>query len=199
MMKKLLWLILLLNTLSYGSNNEFYTVKPGDTLKKIAKMHKISTRNLINLNNIKNPNFIYPGQKLMIKYKINNLAKHYEIKGDRILKNSTYTLNEQIRRSLENYNVSKKLFIKDNSTQAYILDEKISRLKDLKQALKYENIGHIYGIKNERNESLKNYREALKFYKKYTKNNSIIISKVNKKIKNIENLILGGENVKENI
>lgn len=47
------------------SNNKSYVVKKGDTLWHIAKRNNISLNNLINKNKqIKNPNLIYPGQKI---------------------------------------------------------------------------------------------------------------------------------------
>lgn len=45
----------------------YYTVKSGDTLSGIAQKYKTSVRALIELNNIKNANLIYPGQKLRVK------------------------------------------------------------------------------------------------------------------------------------
>lgn len=45
----------------------YYTVVRGDNLTKIAKKYSTSVNALVKLNNIKNPNLIYPGQKLMIK------------------------------------------------------------------------------------------------------------------------------------
>ncbi|NMA67165.1 MAG: LysM peptidoglycan-binding domain-containing protein [Clostridiaceae bacterium] len=60
-----------------------YTVKPGDTLSKIAKAHNTTVDSLIKLNNIKNPNVINVGQKLI-------LAEAYRvytvIKGDTLSK-----------------------------------------------------------------------------------------------------------------
>ncbi len=43
-----------------------YTVVAGDYLDKIAKKYKTSVSSIIAKNNIKNPNLIYPGQKLKI-------------------------------------------------------------------------------------------------------------------------------------
>ena len=46
---------------------EYYTVKRGDNLTKIAKKYSTSVAKLVSLNTIKNPNLIYVGQKLRVK------------------------------------------------------------------------------------------------------------------------------------
>lgn len=43
-----------------------YTVKKGDALSGIAKRYGTTVNNLVRINNIKNPNLIYPGQKIKI-------------------------------------------------------------------------------------------------------------------------------------
>lgn len=43
-----------------------YTVKPGDTLAKIAKKHRVSVQELADANEIPNPNLILIGQTLLI-------------------------------------------------------------------------------------------------------------------------------------
>lgn len=43
-----------------------YTVAGGDTLSAIAKRHNVTLRQLIEANNIENPNLIYVGQKIII-------------------------------------------------------------------------------------------------------------------------------------
>ena len=45
---------------------EFYIVKPGDTLSKIALAHNTTVAELARLNHIRNPNLIYAGQRLII-------------------------------------------------------------------------------------------------------------------------------------
>ena len=51
-------------------HNPYYTVQPGDTLSKIAKRYGVDLNDLINENRrrglIKDPNLIYPGQKIYI-------------------------------------------------------------------------------------------------------------------------------------
>lgn len=46
--------------------NTTYTVKRGDTLSEIALKYNTTVSNLANLNNISNPNLIYPGQVITI-------------------------------------------------------------------------------------------------------------------------------------
>lgn len=46
---------------------QIYTVKRGDNLTKIANMYGVTVSDLVKWNNIKNPNLIYPGQKIIIK------------------------------------------------------------------------------------------------------------------------------------
>lgn len=49
------------------SQETIYTVKSGDTLSGIAQKYKTSYQKIASDNNIKNPNLIFPGQKLVIK------------------------------------------------------------------------------------------------------------------------------------
>ena len=46
---------------------EYYIVKKGDNLTKIAKKYKTTVSNLVKLNNIKDKNLIYINQKLKVK------------------------------------------------------------------------------------------------------------------------------------
>lgn len=43
-----------------------YIVQPGDTLWSIAQRHGISLQVLIQANNLKNPDLLYPGQRIII-------------------------------------------------------------------------------------------------------------------------------------
>ena len=43
-----------------------YTVKAGDTLSAIGKRFGVNWKDIASLNNIKNPNLIYPGQVFKI-------------------------------------------------------------------------------------------------------------------------------------
>ena len=46
---------------------QYYTVQSGDTLSRIASQHGTTYTALAKLNNIKNPNLIYAGQKIRVK------------------------------------------------------------------------------------------------------------------------------------
>ena len=46
---------------------KYYVIQPGDTLSQIAKNNNTTVNQLVNWNNIKNPNLIYAGQKIRIK------------------------------------------------------------------------------------------------------------------------------------
>lgn len=48
-----------------------YTVVRGDTLSEIALKYDTTVSNLVKLNNISNPNLIYPGQKIIIYNNVN--------------------------------------------------------------------------------------------------------------------------------
>lgn len=52
---------------SSTSTNVYYTVKPGDSLSRIAKSHNTTVDKLAKLNNIDNPGFIHVGQKIRVK------------------------------------------------------------------------------------------------------------------------------------
>lgn len=49
------------------STPDTYTVKKGDTLSEIAAKYGTTVNNLVKLNNIKNPDLIYPGQVFKLK------------------------------------------------------------------------------------------------------------------------------------
>ena len=49
------------------SKETIYIVKSGDTLSGIAQKYKTTYQKIASDNNIKNPNLIFPGQKLVIK------------------------------------------------------------------------------------------------------------------------------------
>ena len=50
-----------------SNNKVIYTVKPGDTLSEIAEEYGTTYQHLADINNIEDPNLIYPGQKIVIR------------------------------------------------------------------------------------------------------------------------------------
>lgn len=44
----------------------YYVVRPGDTVLSIAERYGLELENLLQLNNLENPNIIYPGQILRL-------------------------------------------------------------------------------------------------------------------------------------
>lgn len=49
-----------------GTGSIIYTVQRGNTLSQIAMAYGVSIEHIVEMNNIQNPNLIYPGQKLRI-------------------------------------------------------------------------------------------------------------------------------------
>ncbi len=49
-----------------GTGSIIYTVQRGNTLSQIAREYHVSVEHIVELNDIQNPNFIYPGEKLRI-------------------------------------------------------------------------------------------------------------------------------------
>lgn len=45
----------------------YYAVRPEDTLYGIASRYNLEVGEIISMNNLKNPNLIFPGQILMLK------------------------------------------------------------------------------------------------------------------------------------
>ena len=54
-------------TPTQDNNTIIYTVKSGDTLSKIAREYGTTVSEIVALNNISNPNLIYPGEQFTIK------------------------------------------------------------------------------------------------------------------------------------
>ena len=51
---------------SINTEGVFYTVQPGDTLSQIASRYGTTVQELVNINQLANPNLIYPGENLRI-------------------------------------------------------------------------------------------------------------------------------------
>lgn len=57
-----------INNLNNYTVNLTYRVRWGDTLSGIARRYGTTVENLVRLNNIKNPNRIYVGQRILVRY-----------------------------------------------------------------------------------------------------------------------------------
>ena len=64
-----------------GTGSITYTVRRGDTLSQIAQAYGVTVAHIVEINNIQNPNLIFPGQKL------------------RITESNSTTLNEPVQQS----------------------------------------------------------------------------------------------------
>lgn len=64
------------NSVTETTNEIFYTVRRGDNLWKIANRYRITIASIVSINDIQNPNLIYPGQTLLIRREIRNEDHH---------------------------------------------------------------------------------------------------------------------------
>lgn len=78
-------------------SNTIYTVKKGDTLSEIAKKYKTTVKALQSLNNIKDANKIYVGQKLKISGSASNKMEYYTIKSGDTLSGISKRFNTSIK------------------------------------------------------------------------------------------------------
>ena len=62
-------IIMLIGICAPVSAEDYYVVKSGDYLAKIASMYNTSWQKLAEINDLKNPNLIWPGQKIQINEK----------------------------------------------------------------------------------------------------------------------------------
>ncbi len=63
-----------------STNEDTYKVKWGDTLYGISRKYHVSIASIVSLNNIKNPNLIFPGETLKIRQTTNEHTFKYTIK-----------------------------------------------------------------------------------------------------------------------
>lgn len=69
-----------------------YVVQPGDTIYKIAKTYQLEMAEIINLNHLKHPDRIYPGQVLLLPVHDNHETTCGEIAGEIPEPNFTYAM-----------------------------------------------------------------------------------------------------------
>jgi len=75
MMSVLLLLCLMVSMCTAVYADDYYEVKTGDVLWKVAEKHNTSWRELAEMNKLQDPNMIYPGQKL----KVDSMADSMEM------------------------------------------------------------------------------------------------------------------------
>lgn len=73
---------ILVNSNVHGSESNatgktYYTIRRGDTLWRIASRYGVSVPNIVNWNNIQNPNLIYPGQRIIVYGTYNTTPNRY--------------------------------------------------------------------------------------------------------------------------
>lgn len=181
-MKKIVFLILLINSLGYGaqikqdsikSRNTSgekkqrdytyeYVIRRGDNLYKLSKKFNISVNELIRMNKIENPNLIYMGDKLKVKSELAELGKKYELIGDSIWMSDKIDLKYRLSKSLNSYEVAKQLYKKSGVEYGIEIELKIVKINYLKDALRLENLGNIYYVKDQKIDAMKKYKEMLK-------------------------------------
>ena len=77
--------ITLISNTSNNNLNTLYIVQKGDTLSKIANKYNTTVQQLVSLNGIKNPNLIYPNQKIIINSNSENNTSNGENSCGKIL------------------------------------------------------------------------------------------------------------------
>ena len=114
-------------TPTQDNNTIIYTVKSGDTLSKIAREYGTTVSEIANLNNISNPNLIYPGEQFTIKTNGNinnsNTIVYTVVSGD-TLSEIAYKYNTTVSNLVAINNISnpnliypgEKITITSNST-----------------------------------------------------------------------------------
>lgn len=69
-----------------STGKTYYTIRRGNTLSGIARRYGVSVQNLVEWNNIQNPNLIFPGQTLILyennSNSINNYIEYTVQRGD---------------------------------------------------------------------------------------------------------------------
>ena len=95
-----------------GTGDIIYTVQRGNTLSEIAQAYNVTVNHIVELNNIQNPNLIYPGQKLRItESNVQDLKP--------VTQNSTYTVKsgDTLNSIARKYGVSVDYLVRINGIQ----------------------------------------------------------------------------------
>jgi len=139
-----------------------YVVKSGDTLSKIAKNHGTTVEKLIEINNIKNPNLIYPGQVIKISDSgtLNVKNKGSDTLNNSYIQSGEYSVNKALL-SNELYKHEADLISQINSIDTNKFSKNIKRFKEIYETNKktYEEISRKTGIPPELVAAI-HYRES---------------------------------------
>ena len=95
-----------------GTGDIIYTVQRGNTLSEIAQAYNVTVNHIVELNNIQNPNLIYPEQKLRItESNVQDLKP--------VTQNSTYTVKsgDTLNSIARKYGVSVDYLVRINGIQ----------------------------------------------------------------------------------
>lgn len=95
-----------------GTGSIIYTVQRGNTLSQIASAYGVSVNHIVEINNIKNPNLIYPGEKLRITESTNTTLNP-------ILQNNYYKvqLGDTLSSIAKKYGVTLQYLVNLNGIQ----------------------------------------------------------------------------------
>lgn len=88
---------------SSSTSEKVHTVKPGETLSSIAKKYNTTYQKLVKYNNIKDPNLIYPGQK--IKIPGSNKTITYKVKAGDTLSSIAKKYNTSVNKIAKDNNI----------------------------------------------------------------------------------------------
>lgn len=95
-----------------GTGSITYTVQRGNTLSQIANAYGVSVNHIVEINNIQNPNLIYPGEKLRITESNNTTLNP-------VLQNNYYTvqLGDTLSSIAKKYGVTLQYLVNLNGIQ----------------------------------------------------------------------------------
>lgn len=169
--------------------DDIYIVKKGDTLSQIAEKFNMKVNELVEINNIKNKDIIYPKMKLKVYSDLVKLAKKYESIADNIWDSKDLVLKYRLSKCLNTYEIVEQLYTRSEIEYKSNVENKIIMLNSLKEALRLENIANIYYLKDNKAKAIENYQEALKKFEVYRKLNKSPEESLETKINRI-NLVL---------
>ena len=103
-----------------NTESQYYTVEKGDTLWEIAQKFGTTVQEIANINNLENPNLIYPGQKLRITESTNTSLNPMPQTSSGYY---TYTVQrgDTLWRIARRYGVSVRYIVRLNVTFSYIM------------------------------------------------------------------------------